>query len=109
MDTDFEQFQFTSDQISNLFNVGEESDGPHQKVREKRKKMKATRTSRMKSKKDEKVDFTAIFSAQGETEENIHQIVKIKKARERVNKLIKVDNSEGRPDNMKRNTELIPD
>ena len=72
--------------------------------------MKATRTSRMKSKKDEKVDFTAIFSAQGETiQENIHQIVKIKKARERVNKIIKVDNSEGRPDNMKRNTEPIPD
>lgn len=72
--------------------------------------MKATRTSRMKNKKDEKVDFTVIFSAQEETkEENIHQIVKIKKARERVNKLIKVDNSEGRPEHMKRNIEPIPD
>ena len=110
MDTDFEQFQFTSDQISNLFKVGEKSNGPHQKVREKKKKMKATRTSRMKNKKDERVDFTVIFSTQGETkEENIHQIVKIKKARERVNKLIKVDNSEGRPEHMKRNIELIPD
>lgn len=64
----------------------------------------------MKNKKDEKVDFTVIFSAQEETkEENIHQIVKIKKARERVNKLIKVDNSEGRPEHMKRNIEPIPD
>ena len=72
--------------------------------------MKATRTSRKKNKKDEKVDFTVICSAQGETkEENIHQIVKIKKARERVNKLIKVDTSEGRPEHMKRNIEPIPD
>lgn len=61
-----------------------------------------------KQKENEKVDFTVAFSRQGETmEENINQMEKIKRALERVKKLIEVDNSEGIPERMERNIKPI--